>query len=110
MTIQRTYVFALLAITLVALIALVSTARTPVAHAQTGSTSGHLGLIGWAWSDTIGWISMDCSNTSTCGNTAYGISIDNNGVLSGFGWSDNIGWVSANSADVSGCPIAPCAP
>jgi len=43
-------------------------------------------LFGWAWSSTIGWISMS-------GN-GYGITIDsNNNFLSGYAWSNNIGWI-----------------
>lgn len=59
-------------------------------------------LSGYAWSDTIGWISMSGSN--------YGIAIDGSGNMSGYAWSDNIGWISAQSADVSGCPAGTCAP
>jgi len=51
------------------------------------------GLNGWAWSSTIGWISMSCENTSTCGNSNYGVSIDSNRNLVGYAWSSNIGWI-----------------
>lgn len=57
-------------------------------------------MSGYAWSDTIGWISL--------GGATYGISIDASGALSGHAWSDNIGWISANSADLVGCPTSPC--
>jgi len=49
-------------------------------------------ITGWAWSDTIGWISM--------GGAGYGMSMDTSGVVTGYAWSDNIGWVSANDADL----------
>lgn len=65
-------------------------------------------VTGWAWSDTIGWISLNCSDLGTCATSNYGISKASNGVLSGYGWSDSIGWVSANTADLTGCPSAPC--
>lgn len=42
-------------------------------------------ITGWAWSDTIGWISVD--------GTGYGLSMDSNGFVTGYAWSDNIGWV-----------------
>jgi hypothetical protein len=42
-------------------------------------------LSGWAWSSTIGWISMS-------GN-GYGIKINTDQTLSGYAWSDNIGWI-----------------
>lgn len=67
-------------------------------------------ITGYAWSDNIGWISFNCSNTSTCGTSNYGLSIAADGTISGYAWSDNIGWVSANAADVAGCPSAPCTP
>lgn len=62
------------------------------------SVSGPIG--GYAWSDTIGWISLNGSG--------YGISIDNGGKLSGYAWSDNVGWISANESDLSGCPSGQC--
>jgi len=67
-------------------------------------------ITGYAWSDNIGWISFNCSNTSSCGISNYGLTIAADGTVSGYAWSDNIGWVSANSADVVGCPSAPCTP
>lgn len=67
-------------------------------------------ITGYAWSDNVGWISFNCSNTGTCGTSNYGISIAADGTISGYAWSDNIGWVSANAADVAGCPSAPCTP
>ncbi len=57
-------------------------------------------LEGYAWSDTIGWISLSGSG--------YGISIAGDGSMSGYAWSDSIGWISANSGDLTGCPAAPC--
>jgi len=45
-------------------------------------------LSGYAWSDTIGWISFA---TSTNGNNK--VTVDSNGNLNGFAWSDNIGWI-----------------
>ena len=60
-------------------------------------------ITGYAWSDTIGWISMNCDNTDSCASNDYSISIGSNGTLSGYAWSDNVGWVSANHADVAYC-------
>lgn len=65
-------------------------------------------LSGYAWSDTIGWISFNCSDLGTCGTSNYGISVSGTGALSGYAWSENVGWISANSADLTGCPTAPC--
>lgn len=65
-------------------------------------------LTGYAWSDTIGWISLHCSNHGTCGTSNYGLSIATDGTISGYAWSDNVGWVSADSSDLTGCPTSPC--
>jgi hypothetical protein len=57
---------------------------------------------GYAWSETIGWISLS--------GTGYGLSYDASGNLSGYAWSENIGWISAQAADVAGCPAGTCTP
>jgi hypothetical protein len=79
---------------------LLSLRFSPFVHAQ---TQQYTALTGYAWSDTIGWISMNCDNTDSCASNDYSISIGSNGTLSGYAWSDNIGWVSANHADVAYC-------
>lgn len=51
---------------------------------------------GWAWSSTIGWISLNCHNSEaeTCSGAVYKVSINPaNGELYGYAWSDNIGWI-----------------
>lgn len=50
-------------------------------------------LTGYAWSDLIGWISVNCSNTGSCGTADYAVSIDASGNLAGYAWSDSIGWI-----------------
>ena len=72
------------------------------------SASSNAAINGYAWSDNIGWIDLNCSNSQICGSNPFGLSINSSGVLSGYAWSDNIGWVSANSSDLVGCPSAPC--
>ncbi|HET8581401.1 MAG TPA: hypothetical protein VFL98_02955 [Candidatus Paceibacterota bacterium] len=67
------------------------------------SATGDPALSGYLWSDTIGWISLSCTNTGTCGTHNYGMSMASSGALSGYGWSDSIGWVSANPSDTSVC-------
>ncbi|HEY4519412.1 MAG TPA: hypothetical protein VJH33_00030 [Candidatus Paceibacterota bacterium] len=57
-------------------------------------------IEGYAWSENIGWISLNGSN--------YGLTIGSGGTISGYAWSDNIGWISANESDLSGCPSNPC--
>lgn len=64
------------------------------------SEQGEAALSGYAWSDTVGWISME--------GPGYGLSIGDDGTLSGYAWSDAIGWISAYSDDLVDCPSAPC--
>jgi len=58
-------------------------------------------LSGWAWNDSIGWISLSCTNTSTCGTSNYDVYIDSSGNFHGFAWNDSIGWISFNCLDIS---------
>lgn len=67
-------------------------------------------LTGYAWNDTIGWISFNCNQTShggsnNCVLSDYKVSIDANGVFSGYAWNDVAGWISFNCAN----PGASCA-
>ncbi|MEK6901606.1 MAG: hypothetical protein AABX37_04640, partial [Nanoarchaeota archaeon] len=50
-------------------------------------------LSGYAWSETTGWISLNCSNTSSCGTVDYKVSNNGEGTLSGYAYGENIGWV-----------------
>ncbi len=80
-----------------------------IANTVRAQTDPDAPLTGWAWSDTIGWIDLNCTNTSVCGSNNFGFSINSaTGVLGGYAWSENIGWISANSSDLGGCPSAPC--
>lgn len=68
-------------------------------------TSDHV-LHGYAWSDNIGWISLNCADrpSNVCTNSPYSVVIDyGTGQLSGYAWSSNIGWISFNASDVSSC-------
>jgi len=58
-------------------------------------------LVGYAWNDTLGWISFSCHNTDgvTCG-TDWGVTIDSSGDFHGYAWSDIGGWVSFNCGNV----------
>ena len=56
-------------------------------------------LSGWAWNDTIGWISFDCNNIDACGSAPYKVSIKpaangENSFFEGWAWSEIIGWIS----------------
>lgn len=66
-------------------------------------------LSGWAWSSNIGWVSFNCTNDGSCGQSTYGVTINpSTGLFSGYAWSNNIGWISFNQPDLSGCPSSPC--
>lgn len=102
----RSYIQAgiLLTLSTIVLFALPGTIRS-----QTESDgSGY--LVGYAWSDNIGWISLSCANDDSCTDVNYGFFVDAEGVVTGYGWSDNIGWVSAEPGDITGCPVTPCTP
>mgnify|MGYP001584455743 CR=1 FL=1 len=78
--------------------------HSPVQEAE-ASTSDT--LSGYAWSDNIGWVSFNCTDTNSCGTSNYGVTVNAiTGNFSGFAWSDNIGWVSFNQT--SGCPEGGC--
>lgn len=49
-------------------------------------------VSGWAWSSTIGWISLNSANPGS-GGGSYKVQVDDSGNLTGYGWSSNIGWV-----------------
>lgn len=62
-------------------------------------------LDGYIWGETIGWVSLNCSNNSSCGSSNFKVSNTSSGVLSGYAWGENAGWVNfgpfANSATPS---------
>ncbi len=69
-------------------------------------TSDHV-LHGYAWSDNVGWVSLNCADRggSVCTDSPYSVVIDyGTGQMSGYAWSSNVGWISFNASDVSGCP------
>lgn len=54
---------------------------------------------GYAWSSTIGWISFNCVNNSTCGTADYGVRIGTTTKnFSGYAWSSSVGWISFQDA------------
>lgn len=66
-------------------------------------------VAGFAWSENIGWISFNCTNsTPPCSATNYGVKLDlGTGNLSGYAFSENIGWISFSE---TGCPAGTCQP
>lgn len=72
----------------IVLAALMITASVVVTKtdAQSGSSSiPAQRLVGYAWSETIGWISFN--------DGARPVTLDAQGNLDGYAWSENIGWV-----------------
>lgn len=74
-------------------------------------------ILGWAWADTIGWISLNDQNPSSCGSPpcgTYGInmapaaSLQLDGrqghTVNGFVWSDNVGFICFGTS----CNIPAC--
>ncbi|MDD5438435.1 MAG: hypothetical protein PHC70_04820 [Patescibacteria group bacterium] len=72
---------------------------------------------GWAWSDAVGWISLNDQNPSACGappcgtyglNVAQSTSLQLDGrnghSLNGFAWSDNVGFICFGTS----CNIPAC--
>jgi hypothetical protein len=49
-------------------------------------------LSGYAYSPDVGWISLNCENTSSCDNIKYGVL--GKSQLSGYGYSQIAGWVN----------------
>jgi len=55
-------------------------------------------VMGWAWADPVGWISLNDLNAAS-GGGSYGVNVDlSTGLMSGFGWSENAGWVCFGSS------------
>ena len=91
----------------------------PSAYAGAGQN-----VSGFAWSQTVGWISFNCLDSSgasspqqnTCGApypspADYGVSVDPvTGNFSGFAWSSSIGYINFNpTPDGVACSASPCA-
>lgn len=51
-------------------------------------------LTGYAWSANFGWISLNCSNDSSCATVDYKVSNDGAGNLSGYAWGETAGWIN----------------
>lgn len=53
----------------------------------------------WAWSGTIGWISLNCTNRATCASADYGVTIEDSETdpgwadIFGWAWSETMGWI-----------------
>jgi type II secretory pathway pseudopilin PulG len=69
---------------------------------------------GWAWGDTIGWVSFNCADRggSVCATSPYKVyetPTATGAELHGWAWSENYGWISFNCADRGGtvCATSP---
>ena len=60
-------------------------------------------LTGFIWAENIGWISLSCENTSSCGTVSYGVTNDGDGDLAGYAWSENVGWISFSCDNTASC-------
>ncbi|MEK7148416.1 MAG: hypothetical protein AAB770_00695 [Patescibacteria group bacterium] len=65
-------------------------------------------VSGYAWSENIGWISLN--NTTDGSAVSYGVNISpmsGIGVFSGNAWNENIGWISFDRIATGNPPSAP---
>lgn len=60
-------------------------------------------LTGWVWAENIGWVSLSCENTSSCGTVNYGVTNDGGGNLAGYAWGENVGWISFSCENTASC-------
>lgn len=91
---------------LVALLAMGFFAYSPMAvHAATTDN-----VTGWAWSGSIGWISLNCTNLDTCATSNYGVTLDDKpgdsgtAIMSGYAWSETVGWICFGSTCTGNTP------
>lgn len=50
-------------------------------------------VSGFAWSDSVGWVSFNCTDIPDC-RYDYGVKVDPlTGLFSGYAWSENLGWI-----------------
>lgn len=55
-----------------------------------------INLSGYIYSDSVGWISLNCSNTNSCSLIDYKASVNESGFLYGYGFSQTGEWVNLN--------------
>ncbi len=53
-------------------------------------------LRGYAWGSSVGWMVMNCADTTSgCSGANGNFKVaNNNGVLSGYAWGENTGWIN----------------
>ena len=62
-------------------------------------------LVGFVWAENVGWVSLSCENTGSCGTVNYGVTNDGSGNLSGYAWAENVGWISFSCDNTSSCEM-----
>ncbi|MHC4394504.1 MAG: hypothetical protein ACYS1A_02500 [Planctomycetota bacterium] len=77
--------------------------NVPADPCEYGVTVSDVELTGYIWAENIGWISLSCKNTSSCGTVNYGVTNDGAGSLSGYAWGENIGWISFSCDNTASC-------
>jgi hypothetical protein len=69
-------------------------------------------LTGYALSNNIGQIALDCAtspNGNICSSANFKVNQDATGILDGYAWNDGIGWISFNCSNGNTCATAtPC--
>ena len=77
-------------------------------HITEASSSDN--ISGYAWSETIGWVSFNCTDPgSSCAPSNHGVTVNSlTGNLSGYAWSEHVGWISFDTAGTLGCPAGTC--
>ncbi|MEK7511443.1 MAG: hypothetical protein AAB575_00270 [Patescibacteria group bacterium] len=76
------------------------------------SASKNHKISSYAWSENIGWVSLNCYNdgiANKCLQSDYGVDYDTNtDKMSGFGWSEYGGWLCfGESCGQAGLNVAP---
>ncbi|MHC4499468.1 MAG: lamin tail domain-containing protein [Planctomycetota bacterium] len=74
-----------------------------VAGPNVGATVSKEKLTGFVWAENVGWVSLSCENTSSCGTANYGVTNDAAGNLAGYAWAENVGWISFSCENTSSC-------
>jgi hypothetical protein len=60
-------------------------------------------LTGYIWAENIGWVSLCCKNTASCGAADYSVTNDGGGNLAGYAWGENVGWISFSCNNTGTC-------
>jgi hypothetical protein len=77
------------------LIAALTAAAFALLSPVSAQASSAENISGWAWSGSIGWVSMNCTNTDGCDQADYGLTLVD--VEAPIGWADLLGWAWAET-------------